>query len=116
MSQPQTQPVAKSIATPLEAPRILRVDLLEVISVADATAASFSTDLSALGSAKAAAGFSISIVRMGPDGMTIPLKSGETWDGVRLTKSLHDRIRNVRQTYSAFVPKENVREVVYSPE
>lgn len=116
MSQPQTQSSAKSITAPPESPRVLRVDLREVVSVADATAASFSTDVSALGSAKAAAGFAVSIVRIGPDGMTVPLKSGETWDGVRLSKVLVDRIRNVRQTHSAFVPKENVREIVYSPE
>ena len=48
--------------------------------------------------------------RIGPDGMPTALKAGETWDGVRLSKVLVDRIRNVRQTHSAFVPKENVKE------
>lgn len=116
MSQPQTQPSSKAVDAPPAVQRITRVDLRDVVSVADATASSFATDMSALGSAKAATGFVITPTRIGADGMPVALKAGEAWDGLKLSKVLMDRIRNVRVTHSAFVPKENVKEIVYSPE
>lgn len=115
MSQPQTQAAAK-VVEPVPCPRIMRVDLLEVLSVADATASSFGADAGPLGAAKSANGFRIEPARMGADGLPVLLKAGETWDGLKLSKVLTDRIRNVRVTHVAFVPKENVRGVVYSAE
>lgn len=115
MSNVQTQAAAQAAAIPPPS-KILRVDLLEVVSVADATSQSFATDMSALGAAKAATGFRVEAVRLGPDCMPVALKAGETWDGLRLSKSVHDRIKNVRVLHSAFIPKSNVREIVFAPE
>ena len=111
----QVQPAKVAEVTP--PPRgIMRIDLLEVVSIADATGSSFETAMGALGAAKTSTGFLIEPAKMGADGFPMPLKEGQTWDGVKLSKTLMDTIRNRRRTHVVFVPKENVRNIVYLPE
>lgn len=114
MSQPQVATPAKVVEQP-QMPRIIRVGLRETITVAGATSAAFGTDPS-IGNVKEATGFRVEMCRIGPDGMPVALKTGETWDGLRLSKVLHDRIAQRKQLHSAFIPKENVREIVYAAE